>query len=109
MSKIYEDKERAKSLQADQRKSSPFVDLFCRNLRKACACLGAFGRSPKVATRLAAFASVADDFSMTSSRLTATSKILYGKRQSLYKRLPLRLDEVLRHIRIHRTENSTFV
>ena len=28
---------------------------------EACACLGAFGRSPKVATRLAAFASVADD------------------------------------------------
>ena len=52
-------KKRAKSLQADQRKSSPFVDLFCRNLRKACACLGAFGRSPKVATRLAAFASFA--------------------------------------------------
>ena len=68
MSKIYEDKERAKSLQAGQRKSSPFVDLFCRNLRKACACLGAFGRSPKVATRLAAFASFADDLSMPSTR-----------------------------------------
>ena len=54
-------KERAKNLQAGQRKSSPFVDLFCQNLRKACACLGAFGRSPKVATRLAAFASFADD------------------------------------------------
>ena len=61
-------KKRAKSLQADQRKSSPFVDLFCRNLRKACACLGAFGRSPKVATRLAAFASFADDLYKTSTR-----------------------------------------
>ena len=76
MSKIYEDKERAKNLQAGQRKSSPFVDLFYCNLRKACACLGAFGRSPKVATRLAAFASVADDLSMPSTRHGAKKVIL---------------------------------
>ena len=76
MSKIYEDKERAKSLQADQRKSSPFVDLCCRNLRKACACLGAFGRSPKVATRLAAFASFADDLYKTSTRHGAKEHLI---------------------------------
>ena len=81
-------KKRAKSLQADQRKSSPFVDLFCRNLRKACACPGAFGRSPKVATRLAAFASFAavsykkqahatvanEDFKMFENNLKASDR-----------------------------------
>ena len=69
-------KKRAKSLQAGQRKSSPFVDLFCRNLRKACACLGAFGRSPKVATRLAAFASFAAVSSMPSTRHGANRVLL---------------------------------
>ena len=64
----YEDKEKGEEFASGSAQIFALCRFFCRNLRKACACLGAFGRSPKVATRLAAFASFAAVSYKTSTR-----------------------------------------